>query len=283
MTSTLDMGIGLRHPHWNDIEHANFEAVSWLEIHSENYFAPFSPQRRQLQRLQEHYQISCHGVGLSLGSADGIKTKHLQQLVDLVNDVQPRFVSEHLSWSQVDGHYHNDLLPIPYTEEALSVFCRNVLQVQDALKRPLLIENPSSYLQTFQSELSEWQFLVEVQKRTDCGLLLDLNNVYVSAFNHGFDSQVYLDAIPAEHVKEIHLAGFTKQNTRENQTIYIDTHNQPVCPEVWQLYQQWTQKHGIFPTLIEWDSDIPELSVLNQEANKAAQIQRQVLTQQVAS
>ncbi len=264
------VGVGLRAPHINYFAQQEPQ-VSWLEIHSENYFSPHSIARKQLRQIRSHYQISCHGVGLSLGSVQRINSNHLQQLKSLIDDIQPLFVSDHLSWSENGGHYFNDLLPLPYTEEALNVFCRNVLDVQDAIKRPILIENPSSYLQFNHSTISEWEFLAQVQQRTDCRLLLDLNNVHVSAFNHGFSCQSYIDAIPAHAVDEIHLAGFSI-NTLPQGEIWIDTHSKPVSTEVWQLYQNWCEKHGSRRTLIEWDLDIPPVDVLLEEARKASEI-----------
>ncbi|WP_428771964.1 DUF692 domain-containing protein [Vibrio sp.] len=262
------VGVGLRSPHWTFFTEQR-PALSWLEIHSENYFQPNSAGRRCLNKLASHYAISCHGIGLSLGSVERVNTDQLQQLVTLVNDIEPILVSDHLSWSEHGGHYFNDLLPLPYTEEALQVFCRNLLQVQDALKRPLLIENPSSYLAFSHSTIPEWQFLAEVQRRTDCRLLLDLNNVYVSAFNHGFDCDEYLAAIPAAAVDEIHLAGFSVKSYPQGE-LWIDTHSRPVAEPVWQLYQQWLAEHGARRTLIEWDLDIPEPQVLLAEAAKAS-------------
>jgi len=264
------VGVGLRSPHINYFVEQTPQ-VSWLEIHSENYFSPHSIARNKLRSIRKNHQISCHGIGLSLGSVQGINTSHLQQLKALIDEVQPLFVSDHLSWSENGGHYFNDLLPLPYTEEALAVFCRNVLTVQDAIKRPLLIENPSSYLQFNHSTISEWEFLVQVQQRTECRLLLDLNNVHVSAFNHGFSSQTYIDSIPADAVDEIHLAGFSINTLAEGE-IWIDTHSKPVSAEVWQLYQNWCEKHGSRRTLIEWDLDIPDVEVLLAEANKASEM-----------
>ena len=197
-------GVGLRSPHL-DYFSQHKPDLSWLEIHSENYFQPNSAERLQLQSLREIYQISCHGIGLSLGSVNRVSRKHLAQLKALIDVIDPLFVSDHLSWSEHGGHYFNDLLPLPYTEEALNVFTRNVQEVQDYLQREILIENPSSYVKFQHSTINEWEFLVEVQQRTDCRLLLDLNNVYVSAFNHDFDCDTYLDAIPADKVDEIHL------------------------------------------------------------------------------
>ncbi|MBD0788697.1 DUF692 domain-containing protein [Vibrio sp. Y2-5] len=264
------VGVGLRSPHINYFVE-QVPRVSWLEIHSENYFSPHSVARNQLRNISKNHQISCHGIGLSLGSVQGINTSHLQQLKALIDEIQPLFVSDHLSWSENGGHYFNDLLPLPYTEEALDVFCRNVLTVQDAIKRPILIENPSSYLQFNHSTISEWEFLTQVQQRTECRLLLDLNNVHVSAFNHGFSSQTYIDSIPADTVDEIHLAGFSINPLPQGE-IWIDTHSKPVSAEVWQLYQHWCEKHGSRKTLIEWDLDIPDVEVLLAEAKKASDI-----------
>lgn len=262
------VGVGLRSPHMNHFL-SQPTPLNWLEIHSENYFQPHAPARRDLRRLRERYDISCHGIGLSLGSVAAVNTQHLAQLKTLVDDIDPILISDHLSWSENGGHYFNDLLPLPYTEEALAVFCRNVDQVQHALGRPLLIENPSSYLRFSHSTIPEWEFLRAVQQRTDCRLLLDLNNVHVSAFNHGFDSQTYLDAIPASAVEEIHLAGFSVK-TLPHGEIWIDTHSRPVSDAVWQLFERWCRQHGTRRTLIEWDLDIPAPEVLLGEAHQAA-------------
>ncbi|MBW3698607.1 DUF692 domain-containing protein [Vibrio sp. T187] len=263
------VGVGLRTPHLEYFD-TSPSLLSWLEIHSENYFQTNSLARRQLQSIREKHQISCHGIGLSLGSVEPVNPNHLTQLKSLVDDVEPFLVSDHLSWSQTGGHYFNDLLPLPYTEEALEVFCRNVMTVQDTLKRPMLIENPSSYLKFSHSTISEWEFLAEVQRRTECRLLLDLNNVHVSAFNHGFTSEEYLAGLPAHAVDEIHLAGFTIKQLEQGE-IWIDTHSQPISDEVWQLFESWTAQHGQRHTLIEWDLDIPEPNVLLAEAEKASQ------------
>ncbi len=270
------VGVGLRMPHLNYFSH-NQTDLSWLEIHSENYFQPNSTERRQLQSLRETYQISCHGIGLSLGSVNRVSRQHLAQLKSLIDSIAPMFISDHLSWSEHGGHYFNDLLPLPYTEEALNVFTRNVLEVQDYLQREILIENPSSYVQFHHSTISEWEFLTEVQQRTDCRLLLDLNNVYVSAFNHDFNCETYVSAIPADKVDEIHLAGFTIKQLVKGE-IWIDTHSCPVSDEVWQLYRNWIKQHGTRHTLIEWDVDIPAPEVLLAEADKASTLLRQYET-----
>ncbi|WP_318488447.1 MNIO family bufferin maturase [Photobacterium leiognathi] len=262
------IGVGLRSPHHQDFIE-QLPSVGWLEIHSENFFNRHTPQYQQLMTIMEHYPISCHGIGLSLGSADPINLEHVKQLKQLIEVVNPIMVSDHLSWSSIDGQYFNDLLPLPYTEQALDLFCQKVVQVQELLNRQLLIENPSSYLSFAHSVIPEWEFLTTVQQRTGCGLLLDLNNIYVNSFNHQFDCQTYLNAINPETVKEIHLAGFTVKHFPQGE-IWIDTHNQPVSEPVWQLYRQWVEQHGKhFPTLIEWDADLPPLERLLAEAAKA--------------
>jgi len=261
------IGVGLRSPHVSQVITQQPD-IGWFEVHSENYFNPASMAREQLRQIAEHYPISCHGIGLSLGSADPLNRDHLVQLKQLVDEVNPIAVSDHLSWSSVDGQFFNDLLPLPYTEEALNNFCDKVEQVQDFLGRQLLVENPSSYLSFQHSAIPEWEFLHHVQQRTGCGLLLDFNNIYVSAFNHGFDSNEYIAALNPLSVKEIHLAGFTVKKFDDGE-IWIDTHSKPVSDPVWQMYRHWIQQHGATPTLIEWDLDIPELSVLLAEADKA--------------
>lgn len=265
-----NVGVGLRPPH---IEHfsRNHHEVSWLEVHSENYFSPHSFLRNSLRAIAKHYAISCHGVGLSLGSVGQLNHTHLSQLKNLVDEIQPIHVSDHLSWSQFNGSYFNDLLPLPYTEEALDVFVNNVLAVQEFLGRTMLIENPSSYLKFEHSTIDEWEFLLEVQKRTECKILLDINNVYVSSLNHGFDCKTYLDAFDDSIVSEIHLAGFITKQTAHS-TIAIDTHSQPVSLEVWELYQYWLSNNNPVSSLIEWDTDLPSPEILLDEANKASLI-----------
>lgn len=261
------IGVGLRHPHMRHFIQEKTNA-GWLEIHSENYFEPHSVARQQLRDIAQHYPISCHGVGLSLGSVERVNPQHLLHLKNLVDELNPILISDHLSWSQSGGHHFNDLLPLPYTEEALQVFCRNVLDVQDTLGRAIMIENPSSYLAFQHSTIDEWDFLAEVHQRTDCRLLLDLNNIHVSAFNHSFDRHEYIQGTPLSAVDEIHLAGFTVK-TLEQGEIWIDTHSHPVSDEVWDLYRYWLQVAGPRHTLIEWDLDIPQPEVLLEEASKA--------------
>jgi len=259
-------GIGLRAPHYRAWLETR-PAAGWLEVHSENYFGGGVPLH-YLEHLRAHYPVSLHGVGLSLGSSDPLDRRHLQQLKTLIERVEPGLVSDHLSWSSIDDTHVNDLLPLPYTEEALALFSARVGEAQDFLGRELLIENPSSYLQYRHSTIPEAEFLAEVARVTGCGLLLDVNNVYVSATNHGFDALRYLRAIPAAAVKEIHLAGFSV-NRYEDGEVLIDTHGTRVAPQVWALFRAALQRLGRVPVLIEWDSEIPELAVLLDEMRQA--------------
>ena len=256
-------GIGLRAPHYQALI-AQPPAVGFMEVHSENFFGDGGQPLAYLERFRRDYAISTHGVGLSLGSADGLSAQHLDRLAALVARIEPILVSEHLCWIGVNGHYLNDLLPLPYTDEALDVVVRNVTQVQERLGRQILVENVSSYLQYQSSTMAEWQFVSEVASRSGCKVLLDVNNIYVNACNHGIDAQKFIDAIAPHSVGEIHLAGF--QDTGE---LLIDTHGSAVCDEVWALYEYALARIGPVPTLIEWDTDIPPLPVLLAEADKA--------------
>jgi uncharacterized protein (UPF0276 family) len=264
--AALRTGIGLRAIHHQDVI-ARGPGVGWFEAHSENYFGRGAP-REVLEKVRRDYPLSLHGVGLSMGSTDDLDAHHLGEIVRLTRELQPMFVSEHLSWGSADGRFTNDLLPLPCTEEALSHMVTRVLQVQEALGREMLIENVSSYLQFAHSQIDEWDFLTALAKRSGCGLLLDLNNVYVSAMNHGFDALHYLDRIPREHVREIHLAGHSV-HTVGGREIRIDTHSAPVCDAVWSLYSAALERFGPVPTLIEWDTDIPPLDDLVAEARRA--------------
>ncbi|WOQ14553.1 MNIO family bufferin maturase [Aeromonas media] len=259
------IGIGLRPPHYDEIRQT-LPAVGWLEVHSENYFERHSKGFEVLAELAAHYPVSLHGVGMSLGSADSLDPAHLRQLAALVAAISPVRVSEHLSWGSIGGRYFNDLLPMPYTREALSHMTDKVERVQQALGRQLLIENPSSYLQ-LPGEMGEAEFLAGLARRSGCGILLDFNNLHVSSVNHGLDCADYLASIDLETVGEIHLAGFTDKVLPQGH-LYIDTHSTPVAPPVWELYRQVCQQRAI-PTLIEWDQDIPPLPVLLGEAGRA--------------
>jgi uncharacterized protein len=256
-------GIGLRSPHIAEVLTAR-PAVGWLEVHAENYMSG-GPAARRLDAVRREYPVSIHGVGLSLGSAEGIDTAHLERLARLVERIEPCLVSEHLAWSMIDGAYLNHLLPLPYTEEALAVVTRNVTRAQDRLGRRLLVENPSSYLRFLDSTIPESDFLAELARRTGCGILCDVNNIFVSAHNVGLDMWGYLDALPAEAVGEIHLAGHTA-NDADGHTVLIDDHGSRVAPPVWGLYAAALARFGPLPTLIEWDTDLPALPVLLEEA-----------------
>jgi uncharacterized protein (UPF0276 family) len=260
-------GIGLRAEHYREVVETP-PPVGWLEVHSENYFGDGGAPLEYLEKARRHYPVSLHGVGLSLGSSDELNRRHLEKLRALIGRIEPGLVSDHLSWSSVDGIYLNDLLPLPYTEEALHHVTRRVEQAQDFLGRQLLIENPSSYLRYRHSTIPEWEFISEVARISGCGILLDVNNIYVSAVNHGFDAMEYLRAVPADMVREIHLAGFTVNHYPEGQ-ILIDTHNARVADAVWTLYRAAIERLGPRPTLIEWDTDLPALEVLLDEARHA--------------
>jgi uncharacterized protein (UPF0276 family) len=259
-------GIGLRAPHVGELL-ATRPAVPWLEVHPENYMSG-GPALVLLEVVRREYPVSLHGVGLSLGTAEDIDARHLSRLRSLVDRLEPCLVSEHLSWSTAGGAYLNHLLPLPYTDETLGVVADHIDEVQNALGRRILIENPSSYLRFRHSSMAEPHFLAELARRTGCGLLCDVNNIYVSAWNVGLDAGSYLDALPAPAIGEIHLAGHAA-NDADGRTILIDDHGSPVTAPVWKLYQRALERFGSVPTLIEWDTDLPELSVLLGEASVA--------------
>jgi len=259
-------GIGLRPRHYREML-ATLPDTGWLEVHSENYFGAGGQPIHFLERLRVHYPLSLHGVGLSLGSADPLSTEHLAKLRALIDRFEPAMISEHLCWCSVGGRYLNDLLPLPYTEEALDHVAGRIRQAQDALGRRILVENVSSYLEYAHATIPEWEFLAETARRSGCGILLDVNNIYVNAVNHGFDPLRYINAVPGDAVEEIHLAGFDGEGP-----ILIDTHGTPVADAVWDLYRAAVGRWGPRPTLIEWDSDIPPLPVLLGEARKADEI-----------
>jgi uncharacterized protein (UPF0276 family) len=242
-------------------------ALPWLEVHPENYLGG-GPAVRGLHELRRDYPISFHAVGLSIGSAGGVDRRHLDRLRRLVERLEPALVSEHLAWSQAGGAYLNHLLPLPYTEGAFATVCRNVDEVQTALGRRVLIENPSGYLRFTGSTIPEAEFLAAMVRRTGCGLLCDVNNLYVSARNLGFDPGAYLAALPPYAVGEIHLAGHAT-NDVDGRTLLIDDHGSPVAPPVWRLYEEALRRFGPIATLIEWDSAIPPLEILVGEARRA--------------
>lgn len=259
-------GIGLREAHHAEVLE-RWPDAGWLEVHSENFYCAGGAPLHLLDALRERYPLSLHGVGMSLAAGDAAD-RHLAKLAALVERIEPAAVSEHLCWSSVDGRHYNDLLPLPYTEAALAVVCARVDAVQARLRRPILVENVSSYIEFAGSTIPEWEFVAEVARRTGCGLLLDVNNIYVSARNHGFDPRVYLDAIPPAAVGEIHLAGYD-DCIEDGEAFLVDTHGRPVQAPVWDLYEAALARLGPRPTLIEWDTDIPPLAVLLGEAARA--------------
>lgn len=262
-------GIGLRSIHLAEIERDR-PVTGFLEIHAENYLTG-SGAVAAIERLRGHYDLSVHAVGLSLGSAEGIDGRHLTRVASLIDWLQPAYVSDHLSWSVTGGRYFNDLLPLPYTEEALAVVARNVVRVQEALKRPISIENPSCYLAFAQSEMSEPEFLAELVRRTGCGLLLDANNIHVTAHNLRLDPVACLNGLPGEAITQYHLAGHAV-NDADGLPILIDDHGSKVSDPVWRLFEEVVRRFGPKPTLIEWDTDIPPVQVLLDEAERARSI-----------
>src|SRR4051812_17840868 len=269
--SQLGTGIGLRPPHYADVA-AGRARVDWLECISENFMVEGGNPRRVLRAVRERYPVVLHGVSLSIGSVDPLDPRYLDELAALAADTEPAWVSDHLCWSSVGGNFSHDLLPLPYTEEALAHVASRVQQVQDKLKRQILIENVSSYVTFTQSTLTEWEFLAELCRRADCGLLLDVNNVFVSAFNHGFDANEFIDAIPVGRVGQIHLAGHSDYGTH-----LLDTHDHSVCDGVWELYRRALRRFGRVSTLVEWDDRIPPFAEVLAESKKAAAIEREVL------
>jgi len=264
---TCSAGIGLRLPHVTEIAAAR-PHLGFIEVHAENYIAETAALDRLLE-LRRDYPVSVHGVALSLGSVGELDRVHLGRFKALIERVEPMLVSEHLAWSAIGGVYLNDLLPLPYTEESLEVFCRHVGEAQETLGRRLLIENPSSYLRFRHSTIPETEFLTETASRTGCGILCDVNNIYVSATNFRFDPITYLDSLPTTTIGEIHLAG---HQAAENVDILIDDHGSRVAPPVWELYAVALKRFGPVPTLIEWDTNLPALDVLLDEVRHAQQL-----------
>lgn len=266
-------GIGLRFQHHRLVDEMRPD-VSWFEIHSENYMGG-GTSLKYLEAIRRDYPISCHCVGLSLGSAEGLNLEHLERLRTLAERIQPGLISDHLSWSISDGTYLADLLPLPLTEESLEIVCENVSQVQDVLKRAILIENPSTYLQFCHSAIPEWAFLASVVERTGCQILCDVNNIYVSAQNHGWDALAYLRELPANAIGEIHLAGHATRILDDGLVLRIDDHGSRVAPSVWSLYSEALELFGPTPTLIEWDTDVPAFDLLREEAATAQKLLEQ--------
>jgi uncharacterized protein (UPF0276 family) len=263
-------GIGLRFPHHQRVvtERPN---VAWFEVHTENYMGGGAPLK-YLEAIRRDYPISLHGVGLSLGSAEGLDESHLERTRHVAERIQPRLVSDHLSWSVTAGTYLGDLLPLPLTEEALDIVSRNVQRFQDCIGRAILVENPSTYMEFRHSTIPEWEFLAALAGRTGCGILCDVNNIFVSASNHGWDAHTYLAGLPVSAIGEIHLAGHALRELGDGRSLRIDDHGSAVDDAVWALYHDAVDRFGPVPTLIEWDNDIPPLETLMAEADKASTI-----------
>jgi len=260
-------GIGLRFQHHQAVLDTRPE-VAWMEVHTENYMGGGTPLR-YLDAIRRDTPISLHGVGLSLGSAEGIDPAHLERIRKVARRIEPGLMSEHIAWNVVGGTYLADLLPLPMTEEALEVVCRHVDQTQSCLKRQILVENPSSYIAFGNSIVPEWEFMAAVAARTGCGILCDVNNICVSAHNHGWDASAYIAALPQDAVGEIHLAGHSIKTLADGSILRIDDRGSRVSDEVWGLYRQAIARFGAVPTLIEWDNEIPPLEILLLEAHHA--------------
>lgn len=256
-------GLGLRKQHYPDFLDRGVP-VDFVEVISENFMIDGGRPRHILRQIRERYRVALHGVSMSIGSADGLDRDYLRRLRQLVDDVEPLFVSDHLCWTRTAAFNSHDLLPLPYTDEALDLVCANIDVAQDVLGRPMLIENPSSYVSFDGSVMTEWQFIDAMCARTGCHLLLDINNIYVSATNHGYDAREYLDAVPADRVRQIHLAGHS-----QGHDMLIDTHDRMVSPPVWVLYQYALTRLGPVATMIERDDGIPPLGELLAELDIA--------------
>lgn len=261
-------GVGLKPEHYGDI-FAQKPDMGFFEVHAENYMGEGGLPHRVLTEIRQDYPLSVHGVGLSIGAENGLDPDHLTRLRNVVDRYQPGMVSEHLAWSTHDSIFLNDLLPLPYTEKVLRRVVEHVDRVQTVLGRTILMENPSTYVAFAESEMSETDFVAELQKRSGCGLLLDVNNVFVSATNQHYSPKGYIDAFPLEHVREIHLGGHATDTDDDGAPLLIDAHDREVSDPVWQLYAYVLAKTGRLPTLIEWDNDLPSWDVLAGDALRA--------------
>jgi uncharacterized protein len=264
-------GVGFKSAHFRDIL-ATPQPIGFFEVHAENYMGAGGPPHAQLGALREHYALSVHGVGLSIGSMRPLDRDHLVRLKTLCDRYQPESFSEHLAWSSHDDVYFNDLLPLPYTRQTLARVAEHIDEVQTALGRQMLLENPSTYICFSESTIPEVDFLTEVSKRTGCGLLLDVNNVFVSAKNHGTQPLPYLDSFPLDRVKEIHLGGHDEETDDAGAPLLIDSHGSPISEAVWALYAHVVARTGAIPTLIEWDNAVPDWSTLRAEAVAARDV-----------
>ena len=264
-------GVGLKADHYREILDDKPD-IGWFEVHAENYMGAGGPPHHFLGRIREQYPISIHGVGLSIGSQGPLDQRHLARLKVVCDLYEPGLFSEHLAWSTHDGAYLNDLLPVPYTAETLAQVCDHIDEVQETVGRHMLLENPSTYVAFESTEMSELEFLSQIATRTGCGLLLDVNNVYVSGTNHGYTPESYIDEFPIEQVGEIHLGGHDEDRGDAGEPLLIDAHGSAVIEPVWQLYRRAIARAGATPTLIEWDNDVPAWAVLFAEAERAEAI-----------
>lgn len=264
-------GVGLKAEHYRTIVEQRPD-IGFFEVHAENYMGAGGPPHRYLSAIRERYPLSLHGVGLSIGADRPLDRDHLARLKQLIRRYAPGLFSEHLAWSSHDSAFFNDLLPVPYTGETLARVVEHIDQIQDALGRQMLLENPSTYLAFAESTYSEIDFIAEIARRTGCGLLLDVNNVYVASTNQEWDPLAYVEAYPLAHVQEVHLAGHTRDADDKGRPLLIDTHNHPVDEVVWDLYAHAIALWGPLPTLIEWDADVPAWPVLEAEADRAEAI-----------
>lgn len=264
---SVPVGIGLRAPHYQELLDTKPSNIGWLEVHPENYFCG-GMHKHFLDELSQHYPLSMHGVGLSLGADQAVDEKHLKAFKELIDRYNPFLVSDHVSWSASGNAHLNDLLPLPYTSESLARLSQNINQTQDYFERAMLVENPSTYIAFKDNEMPEYDFMNALCETTGCGMILDVNNIYVQSHNHGLDPYAYIDAIHPDYVEEIHLAGHIEKEVGEH-SILVDTHNKRVCDDVWDLYAHAIKRTGSKPTLIEWDQDFPTLQVLLDEADLA--------------
>lgn len=259
----LGFGVGLRRPHYKLVVETH-PKVEWFEVISENFMVEGGRALEVLEAVREHYPIAMHGVSMSLGSTDPLNRRYLHKLRELARRFEPAWISDHLCWTGVGGRNLHDLIPLPYTEEAIRHVVSRIRRVQETLERPMLIENVSSYMAFADSTMTEWEFISSIAEEADCGILLDINNIFVSAFNHRFDANVYIDAVPVERVVQYHLAGHS-----DHGTYLLDTHDHPIREEVWALYERAARRFGEVATLVEWDDNIPEFAVLAEASERA--------------
>ncbi|MGE4233091.1 MAG: DUF692 domain-containing protein [Bacteriovoracia bacterium] len=279
---SIGHGVGLRPSHYTYVLE-NSPPIDWFEVISENFIGLGDQKGGRpsfvLEQIRAKYPIVLHGVSLSIGSVDPLNQDYLDKLKELIHQIEPAWISDHLCWTGVEGHNLHDLLPLPYNEETIAHVVSRINDVQEFLGRQMVFENVSSYMTFESSEMSEWEFVTEITRRSGCALLLDINNIYVSATNHGFDPNIYLNGIPVDSVKQFHLAGHSIMELGDQRKFLIDTHDHPVCDDVWSLYENAIRRFGKISTLIEWDDNIPDFSILMAESNRAKEIEERVLAE----